>query len=127
MYPTLSVTVSEAKGVSPKKSLFCEVCLDSVSYSKTSEKLSNKGSVFWGERCEFSEFPPIRVLSVLLCKGRVKRPHEMGRVDIPALALYGQGVVEKWYALKQDRERRKTPATIRIKIHYQVSYRSPSQ
>ena len=122
MYPTLSVSISEAKGVTPKKSLFCEVCLDSIPYSKTSEKISNKGVIFWGERSEFSEFPPIRVLSVLLYKGKAKRPQEVGRVEVPVVSLYGQGVVENWYSLKQDRDRKKTHATIRIKIHYQVSY-----
>ena len=121
LYPHLSVTISEVKGVSPKKTLFCEVCLDSVPYAKTAEKLSNKGLLFWGEKFEFSEFPSMREVTVLLYKGKTKRPQEVGRVEIPAGALYEQGVVEKWFSLKQDRERRKGQATIRLKFQYQVS------
>ncbi|KAI6649074.1 Ras GTPase-activating protein isoform X10-like [Oopsacas minuta] len=120
LYPNLSITISEVKGVAPKKNLFCEVCLNSVPYSRTSEKLSNKGVLFWGEKFEFSEFPPVHDITVLLYKGKTKRPQEVGRVEIPAVSLYGQGVVEKWYSLKLDRERKKPQTTIRIKLHYQV-------
>ena len=121
MHPTLTITISEAKGLPSKKPLFCEVLLDSTPYARTNEKLSNKGSAFWGEKLEFSEFPPIQFLTVLLLKGKAKRPHELGRVEIPAMTLYGKGAVEKWFTLKQERDRRKTLISIRIKLNYQVA------
>lgn len=55
----------EAKGVPAKKRYFCEVCLDSTLYARTTAKLK-ADLCFWGEHFDFHHLPSVNTIQVNL-------------------------------------------------------------
>lgn len=62
---SLQIWLLEAKGVPAKKRYFCEVCLDSTLYARTTAKLK-ADLCFWGEHFDFHHLPSVNTIQVNL-------------------------------------------------------------
>lgn len=62
---SLQIWLLETKGVPAKKRYFCEVCLDSTLYARTTAKLK-ADLCFWGEHFDFHHLPSVNTIQVNL-------------------------------------------------------------
>lgn len=62
---SLQIWLLEAKGIPAKKRYFCEVCLDSTLYARTTAKLK-ADLCFWGEHFDFHHLPSVNTIQVNL-------------------------------------------------------------
>uniref|UniRef100_A0A3Q2QEN0 DAB2 interacting protein n=1 Tax=Fundulus heteroclitus TaxID=8078 RepID=A0A3Q2QEN0_FUNHE len=121
----LTVWVIEAKDLPAKKRYFCELCLDDNLYARTSCKLKTD-NIFWGERFDFSSLPPVASITLHLYKDTDRKRKKdkssyVGLVNIPAAAVSGRQLVEKWYSVSTPstlRAKSSVP-TVRVKARYQ--------
>ncbi|XP_061549313.1 ras GTPase-activating protein nGAP isoform X4 [Phycodurus eques] len=119
--------IIEAKDLPPKKTYFCELCLDDVLYARTAGEARGDGP-FWGERFLLADLPAVRSLTVHVYRDADKKKKKkdnnnyVGLVNIPAAAVSGRRFVEKWYPLS-------TPAaakakgggpSLRLKLRFQT-------
>ncbi|XP_061653343.1 ras GTPase-activating protein nGAP isoform X3 [Phyllopteryx taeniolatus] len=119
--------IVEAKDLPPKKTYFCELCLDDVLYARTTGEARGDGP-FWGERFLLADLPAVRSLTVHVYRDADKKKKKkdnnnyVGLVNIPAAAVSGRQFVEKWYPLS-------TPAaakakgggpSLRLKLRFQT-------
>uniref|UniRef100_A0A3Q2U749 DAB2 interacting protein n=1 Tax=Fundulus heteroclitus TaxID=8078 RepID=A0A3Q2U749_FUNHE len=117
----LTVWVIEAKDLPAKKRYFCELCLDDNLYARTSCKLKTD-NIFWGERFDFSSLPPVASITLHLYKDTDRKRKKdkssyVGLVNIPAAAVSGRQLVEKWYSVSTPTK--SSVPTVRVKARYQ--------
>lgn len=97
----LQLWVIEAKDLPPKRSYFCELCLDDLLHARTTSKARHH-SLFWGEFFFFSGLPPstnitVHVYRHLDQKKKKDRSNYVGLVNIPVADVTGRQFVERWY------------------------------
>ncbi|XP_061549310.1 disabled homolog 2-interacting protein isoform X2 [Phycodurus eques] len=84
--------IIEAKDLPPKKTYFCELCLDDVLYARTAGEARGDGP-FWGERFLLADLPAVRSLTVHVYRDADKKKKKkdnnnyVGLVNIPAAAV----------------------------------------
>lgn len=122
----LRLWVIEAKDLPPKKSYFCELCLDDVLYARTTSK-TRLHSLFWGEFFFFSSLPATRNITVHIYhdvdKKRKKKDKNsyVGLVNITVAEVTGRQFVEKWYPVSTPTASKPKGGgpSIRIKSRFQ--------
>ncbi|XP_076755689.1 ras GTPase-activating protein raskol isoform X2 [Xylocopa sonorina] len=119
---SLQIWLLEAKGVPAKKRYFCEVCLDSTLYARTTAKLK-ADLCFWGEHFDFHHLPSVNTIQVNLYReaDRKKKRDKnvlIGSVSIPVHNVTSRYLTEKWYPVLGDKGL-KEPPTLRVKCRFQ--------
>ncbi|XP_078045811.1 ras GTPase-activating protein raskol isoform X3 [Augochlora pura] len=120
---SLQIWLLEAKGVAAKKRYFCEVCLDSTLYARTTAKLK-ADLCFWGEHFDFHHLPSVNTIQVNLYReaDRKKKRDKnvlIGSVSIPVHNVTSRYLTEKWYPVVGDKGPLKEPPTLRVKCRFQ--------
>ncbi|XP_039270186.2 uncharacterized protein LOC120344922 isoform X3 [Styela clava] len=123
----LSLWVQEAKGIPIKKKYFCEICLDRQLYARTTSKLKDDNTTFWGEHFDFTSIPDIEDITVHLYKDSDKKKKKdkdyVGLVNISVQMLSNRQTIEKWYTLSTPSGNNKNKSgetmAIRIKARFQ--------
>ncbi|XP_032452988.1 probable Ras GTPase-activating protein isoform X4 [Nasonia vitripennis] len=120
---SLQIWLLEAKGVPAKKRYFCEVCLDSTLYARTTAKLK-ADLCFWGERFDFHHLPAVNTIQVNLYReaDRKKKRDKnvlIGSVNIPVNNVTSRYLTEKWYPVVGDKGPLKEPPALRVKCRFQ--------
>ncbi|XP_043939435.1 ras GTPase-activating protein nGAP-like isoform X2 [Protopterus annectens] len=119
----LSLWVTEAKDLTPKRKYFCEIHLDGSLYARTTSKTCSN-SMFWGENFEFDNLPSVQEVTVYILKDEDKKKKDVtpvGSVTIPTSEVTCRQHLEKWYPVSDpgpNKEKAVTPS-IRIKARYQ--------
>ncbi|XP_058801662.1 ras GTPase-activating protein raskol isoform X2 [Phymastichus coffea] len=121
---SLQIWLLEAKGVAAKKRYFCEVCLDSTLYARTTAKLK-ADLCFWGERFDFHHLPAVNTIQVNLYReaDRKKKRDKsvlVGSVNIPVHNVTSRYLTEKWYPVVGDKGPLKDPPSLRVKCRFQI-------
>ncbi|XP_048259993.1 ras GTPase-activating protein raskol isoform X10 [Bombus terrestris] len=120
---SLQIWLLEAKGVPAKKRYFCEVCLDSTLYARTTAKLK-ADLCFWGEHFDFHHLPSVNTIQVNLYReaDRKKKRDKnvlIGSVSIPVHNVTSRYLTEKWYTVVGDKGPLKEPPALRVKCRFQ--------
>ncbi|XP_043254382.1 ras GTPase-activating protein raskol isoform X3 [Colletes gigas] len=120
---SLQIWLLEAKGVPAKKRYFCEVCLDSTLYARTTAKLK-ADLCFWGEHFDFHHLPSVNTIQVNLYReaDRKKKRDKnvlIGSVSIPVHIVTSRYLTEKWYPVVGDKGPLKEPPALRVKCRFQ--------
>ncbi|KAI4482660.1 hypothetical protein M0804_008513 [Polistes exclamans] len=120
---SLQIWLLEAKGVPAKKRYFCEVCLDSTLYARTTAKLK-ADLCFWGEHFDFHHLPSVNTIQVNLYReaDRKKKRDKnvlIGSVSIPVHNVTSRYLTEKWYPVVGDKGPLKEPPALRVKCRFQ--------
>ncbi|XP_017887080.1 probable Ras GTPase-activating protein isoform X4 [Ceratina calcarata] len=120
---SLQIWLLEAKGVPAKKRYFCEVCLDSTLYARTTAKLK-ADLCFWGEHFDFHHLPSVNTIQVNLYReaDRKKKRDKnvlIGSVSIPVHNVTSRYLTEKWYPVQGDKGPLKEPPALRVKCRFQ--------
>ncbi|KAI4492127.1 hypothetical protein M0802_010024 [Mischocyttarus mexicanus] len=120
---SLQIWLLEAKGVPAKKRYFCEVCLDSTLYARTTAKLK-ADLCFWGEHFDFHHLPSVNTIQVNLYReaDRKKKRDKnvlIGSVSIPVHNVTSRYLTEKWYSVVGDKGPLKEPPALRVKCRFQ--------
>ncbi|XP_011329978.1 probable Ras GTPase-activating protein isoform X3 [Ooceraea biroi] len=120
---SLQIWLLEAKGVPAKKRYFCEVCLDSTLYARTTAKLK-ADLCFWGEHFDFHHLPSVNTIQVNLYReaDRKKKKDKnvlIGSVSIPVHNVTSRYLTEKWYPVVGDKGPLKEPPALRVKCRFQ--------
>ncbi|XP_072744017.1 ras GTPase-activating protein raskol isoform X8 [Anoplolepis gracilipes] len=120
---SLQIWLLEAKGVPAKKRYFCEVCLDSTLYARTTAKLK-ADLCFWGEHFDFHHLPSVNTIQVNLYReaDRKKKRDKnvlIGSVSIPVHNVTSRYLTEKWYTVIGDKGPLKEPPALRVKCRFQ--------
>ncbi|XP_034181939.1 ras GTPase-activating protein raskol isoform X6 [Osmia lignaria lignaria] len=120
---SLQIWLLEAKGVPAKKRYFCEVCLDSTLYARTTAKLK-ADLCFWGEHFDFHHLPSVNTIQVNLYReaDRKKKRDKnvlIGSVSIPVQNVTSRYLTEKWYPVVGDKGPLKEPPALRVKCRFQ--------
>ncbi|XP_050417640.1 ras GTPase-activating protein nGAP isoform X4 [Patella vulgata] len=132
---SLKLWLVEAKNVSSKKRYFCEIYLDKTLYARTSTKMKSE-MLFWGEHFEFSNLPPVDVITVNLFReaDRKKKKDKntlLGYINIPIAEIGNRQYVEKWYTAmsgtvgKAGKDTKTDLPIIRLKARYQTVHILP--
>lgn len=129
----LRLWVIEAKDLPPKKSYFCELCLDDVLYARTTSK-TRQDSLFWGEVFHLSGLPPTQNVTVHIYrdvdkKKRKEKNNYVGLVNITVADVTGRQFVEKWYPVSTPTVSKTKGGgpSIRIKARYQTLFILPME
>ncbi|XP_033226983.1 probable Ras GTPase-activating protein isoform X2 [Belonocnema kinseyi] len=120
---SLQIWLLEAKGVPAKKRYFCEVCLDSTLYARTTAKLK-ADLCFWGEHFDFHHLPSVNTIQVNLYReaDRKKKRDKnvlIGSVSIPVHNVTSRYLTEKWYTVVGEKGPLKDPPALRVKCRFQ--------
>ncbi|KAJ8673025.1 hypothetical protein QAD02_004286, partial [Eretmocerus hayati] len=120
---SLQIWLLEAKGIPAKKRYFCEVCLDSTLYARTTAKLK-ADLCFWGERFDFHHLPAVNTIQVNLYReaDRKKKRDKnvlVGSVNIPVHNVTSRYLTEKWYPVMGEKGPLKEPPALRVKCRFQ--------
>ncbi|XP_051154355.1 ras GTPase-activating protein raskol isoform X5 [Leptopilina boulardi] len=120
---SLQIWLLEAKGVPAKKRYFCEVCLDSTLYARTTAKLK-ADLCFWGEHFDFHHLPSVNTIQVNLYReaDRKKKRDKnvlIGSVSIPVHNVTSRYLTEKWYTVVGEKGPLKEPPALRVKCRFQ--------
>ncbi|XP_043276483.1 disabled homolog 2-interacting protein isoform X4 [Venturia canescens] len=120
---SLQIWLLEAKGVPMKKRYFCEVCLDSTLYARTTAKVKTE-LCFWGEHFDFHHLPSVNTIQVNLYReaDRKKKRDKnvlIGSVSIPVHNVTSRYLTEKWYPVVGDKGPLKEPPSLRVKCRFQ--------
>ncbi|XP_043471806.1 ras GTPase-activating protein raskol isoform X3 [Leptopilina heterotoma] len=120
---SLQIWLLEAKGVPVKKRYFCEVCLDSTLYARTTAKLK-ADLCFWGEHFDFHHLPSVNTIQVNLYReaDRKKKRDKnvlIGSVSIPVHNVTSRYLTEKWYTVVGEKGPLKEPPALRVKCRFQ--------
>ncbi|XP_075875980.1 ras GTPase-activating protein nGAP isoform X2 [Nelusetta ayraudi] len=122
----LRLWIIEAKDLPPKKTYFCELCLDDVLHARTTSK-SRQDSLFWGEYFEFAGLPATRSLTVHVYrtpdkKKKKDKSNYVGLVNIPVGSVTGRQFVERWYPVSTPAPAKSKGGgpSLRIKSRYQT-------
>lgn len=122
----LRLWVIEAKDLPPKKSYFCELCLDDVLHARTSSK-TRLDSLFWGEVFSFSSLPPTHNITVHVYrdvdkKKKRDKSNYVGLVNITVAEVTARQFVEKWYPVSTPTLSKSKGGgpSIRIKARFQT-------
>uniref|UniRef100_A0A674PNK7 RAS protein activator like 2 n=1 Tax=Takifugu rubripes TaxID=31033 RepID=A0A674PNK7_TAKRU len=121
----LRLWVIEAKDLPPKKSYFCELCLDDVLYARTTSKMRHD-SLFWGEFFEFCSLPPTQNITVHIYRDvdrkKKDKSNYVGLVNITVADVRGRHFVERWYPVSTPTVSKTKGGgpSIRIKSRFQT-------
>lgn len=122
----LRLWVIEAKDLPPKKSYFCELCLDDVLHARTTSK-TRHDSQFWGEFFLFPSLPKTHNITVHIYRDVDKKKKKdknnyVGLVNIPVAEVTGRHFVEKWYPVSTPSVSKPKGGgpSIRIKSRFQT-------
>lgn len=129
----LRLWVVEARDLRPRKTYFCELCLDDVLYARTSSRV-REDSLFWGEFFFFSCLPPTHNITVHVYRDVDKKKKKdknnyVGLVNIPVAEVTGRHFVEKWYPVSTPTagKTRGGAPSIRIKSRFQTVFILPME